>query len=571
MQNENSVNGSEKQLDWHAVNWRRAHRIVRNLRQRIFRAAKDGDLQKVASLQKLLLRSRSNALVSVRQVTQVNHGKNTAGVDRVVVKTPAARSALVEELGQLTPWQAHPARRIYIPKANGKLRPLGIPVIRDRCLQAMVKNALEPFWEARFEGISYGFRPGRSSHDAIAKIYLLAQPHKTKRWVVDADIKGAFDHISHDFLLQAIGQFPARALIKQWLQAGYLEGDAFHPTESGTPQGGVISPLLANIALHGMEAALTVTQTLPNGHTVVTAEGVKYNTAGRNVGQLAVVRYADDFVVFCATKEAAEKTIETLRQWLQPRGLELSPEKTRIVHLTEGFDFLGFNVRLYSAPQTTRTGWKLLIKPSRASITKIREKLRQVWFGLQGQNAPAAVRALNPIVRGWANYFRIAVASQTFRKLDDWMFKRAVRYARRNHPKKSATWMAQRYFGAFHPQHQDKWVFGDKDTGMHVLKFSWFKIERHVLVRANASPDDATLRDYWAQRNCRHAQDLKPSRTRLAQRQRGCCLHCGETLFGAEAIELHHKIPKAAGGTESYANLELVHYFCHQQIHQTGK
>jgi RNA-directed DNA polymerase len=194
MRSASSVNGSERPTDWHAINWRRANRIVRNLRQRIFRASKAGDLKTVASLQKLMLRNRSNVLLSVRQVTQVNRGKHTAGVARVVVKTPTARGKLVDELCRLTPWQAKPARRVYIPKANGQLRPLGIPVVRDRCLQAMVKNALEPCWEARFEGISYGFRPGRSCHDAIAKIYLLAQPTKRKRWVVDADIKGAFDH-----------------------------------------------------------------------------------------------------------------------------------------------------------------------------------------------------------------------------------------------------------------------------------------------------------------------------------------------------------------------------------------
>ena len=164
---------------------------------------------------------------------QINAGKNTAGVDRVVVKTPQARSALVDDLATYMPWRACPARRVYIPKQSGKLRPLGIPVVRDRCLQAMVKNALEPAWEARFESSSYGFRPGRSGHDAVSKIYLLAQPNKLKKWVVDADIKGAFDNISRDFLLDAIGEFPARELIKEWLKAGYMEGGVFHATESG--------------------------------------------------------------------------------------------------------------------------------------------------------------------------------------------------------------------------------------------------------------------------------------------------------------------------------------------------
>jgi len=227
-----------------------------------------------------MMRSYSNRLVSVRRVVQINAGKNTPGIDKVVLKTPSAKAGMVDLLNHYGPRKAQPVRRIYIPKSNKKLRPLGIPVVFDRCLQALVKNALEPSWEARFEGISYGFQPGRSTHDAIGKIYLLARPNKTKKWILDADIKGAFDNISHDHLLQAIGPVPGRELIKQWLKAGYVEQEMFHQTEHGTPQGGVISPLLANIALHGMEEAI----------------GVKYDSRGQLRGKRAVVRYADDFV-----------------------------------------------------------------------------------------------------------------------------------------------------------------------------------------------------------------------------------------------------------------------------------
>ncbi len=216
-----------------------------------------------------------------------------------------------------------------------------MPVVVDRCLQAMVKNALEPAWEAKFEGSSYGFRPGRSGHDALEKIYLLARPNKTKKWIVDADIMAAFDQISHEYLLKTIGPVPGKELIKQWLKAGYIEQEIFHATERGTPQGGVISPLLANIALHGMEEAL----------------GVTYNSQGQISGKRALVRYADDFVCFCETKEDAEQVRSILAAWLQGRGLTLSGEKTRIVHLTEGFNFLGFNIRHYRTPRTSRTGW----------------------------------------------------------------------------------------------------------------------------------------------------------------------------------------------------------------------
>src|SRR5436853_3336468 len=362
------ANGTEKQTDWNTINWKTANRSVRNLRHRIFRATQEGNLKKVHSLQKLLVRSYSNRLVSVRRVTQTNAGKNTPGMDKLVIKTPAARGRMVDMLAQYSLWKAKPARRVYIPKSSNKLRPLGIPVVADRCLQAMIKNALEPAWEAKFEGISYGFRPGRSCQDAIGKIYLLARPNKTKKWILDADIRGAFDNISHDYLVKAIGPVPGRELIKQWLKAGYIEQEMFHATERGTPQGGVASPLLANIALHGMEEAI----------------GVKYDYRGQLIGKRAVVRYADDFVCFCETREDAEQVQEILVEWLKERGLTLSEEKTRIVHLTEGFDFLGFNIRHYPAPKTSRTGWKLLIKPSKESVQAMRTKLRVLWTKAQG-------------------------------------------------------------------------------------------------------------------------------------------------------------------------------------------
>ena len=551
MQSMALANGTNGQTDWNAINWRKVNGTVRNLRQRIFRATTERNYKKVRSLQKLMLRSYANILTSVRRVTQQNAGRNTPGIDKVVVKTPIARGKLVDELSAFTLWRAKPARRVYIPKSNGKQRPLGIPVVQDRCLQAMLKNALEPEWEANFEGTSYGFRAGRSCHDAIEKVFGLARPNKRKKWVVDADIKGAFDNISHEFLLKAIGEVPGRELIKQWLKAGYMEQGVFHQTDSGTPQGGVVSPLLANIALHGMEEAI----------------GVKYDSRGQSIGKRAIVRYADDFAAFCESKEDAEEVIKILKTWLQQRGLELSADKTKIVHLSEGFDFLGFNVRHYRAEKTSKTGWKLLIKPSKESVSKIRNKLREEWLSLRGSNVLAIIKRLNPIIRGWANYFRSGVSCEIFHSLDRWMFHRAVRYVKHTHPKKPRYWRQSRYWGRLNLERNDRWVFGDKTTGMHLLKFSWFRIERHILVKGRSSPDDPNLKSYWQDREKAKSKSLTPSKQKIAQSQGCICPKCGESLFNGEELHVHHIEPKQQGGINSYKNLRLLHLYCHQQIH----
>jgi RNA-directed DNA polymerase len=481
----------------------------------------------------------------------VNAGKNTAGVDKLVVKTPAARDRLVEHLSTYQPWKAKPARRVYIPKANGKLRPLGIPTVIDRCLQAKVKNAIEPSWEARFEGSSYGFRPGRGCHDAIARIYNTARSGNRKKWVLDADITGCFDNIDHKFLLDTIGPVPGRELIKQWLKAGYVDKEVFYDTEAGTPQGGVISPLLANIALHGMEEAL----------------GVIHNKQGRICGSRAVVRYADDFVVFCESREDVKQVETILEEWLLRRGLSFSKAKTRIVHLTEGFDFLGFNIRHYKATKTSKSGFKLLIKPSKKSVKKIREKLRQEWFHTVGSNANAVIGRLNPIIRGWANYFRIGVAKKTFSKLDTWMFQRERRYANRSHPQKPWYWKQKRYWGRLNLTRKDDWVFGDKRSGKFLLRFAWFAVKRHTLVQGTHSPDDSSLRKYWRERDKTQVKNLVPREQLIARNQKYVCEECGESLFNGEELHTHHVKPRRDGGENTYHNLKLVHLYCHQQIH----
>lgn len=538
--------------DWNAIDWKQSHRIVRNLRQRIFKAAAAGDLKRVGSLQKLLLSSHANRAVSVRRVTQLNRGKNTPGVDRVTVKTPTERGRLVDALRSYTPWRVRPTRRIYIPKRKGR-RPLGIPTAIDRAMQAVVKNALEPFWEARFEPCSYGFRPGRSAHDAIERIRHIVKPSATKKWVLKADIQGAFDQISHAHLVRVIRGFPGSTFIERWLEAGYVEGGQFHPTKQGTPQGGVISPLLLNVALHGMEAHL----------------GVRYRRSqGRLRGVRAkrvVVRFADDMVVFCQSEADAGAAREELVAWLAQRGLSLSQEKTRIVHLDEGFDFLGFTIGHYRSSKT-KTGRKLLIRPSQASRRAVVAKLRQAWAGLHGQSMHVVLTTINPIIRGQAHYYRFASSSQFFCWLDTYQYEKQARWAKRRHPNKSGHWRRRRYWGRFNAKRPgDSWVFGDRDSSRYMLKYKWHTIVRHIPVRGDCSPDNPEDRSYWRRRALRQGKLWSPYERRVAWRQQWTCPVCGQYLTNGEPLEKDHRVPLSQGGTDQLSNVQLLHYYCHMQ------
>jgi RNA-directed DNA polymerase len=567
------VNGPEDVVpEWEKVDWRHHEDNVRRLRQRIFKAAQEEDLAAVRNLQKLMLRSWSNTLVSVRQATQRNAGRKTAGIDGEVALTSPARMELAVRVHRdAASWQPRPVKRVYIPKAGNraKLRPLGIPVIADRCHQGRVRAALEPEWEARFEPKSYGFRPGRGCHDAIGAIYTVCRGSRAKRvWALDADLAAAFDKIDHSRLLDSLGSFPARSMIRAWLKAGVFEaGKGFAPTEEGTPQGGVISPLLLNVALHGLEEAAGVRYVTSGGHTGLT-----------QTDSPVVIRYADDLVALCHSQRHAELIKAKLTEWLAPRGLVLNEDKTRIVHVgRSGFDFLGFNVRRYNG--------KLLIKPSKGAIQRIRERLRTEIRALRGSNAAAVIAALNPIVRGWAAYYRGVVSKKTFSTLDDYTWTLTYKWAVFSHPNKPKRWVAARYFGKFNKFRNNHWVFGDAASGAHLTRFAWTDIVRHVMVKSGASPDDPALAGYWAQRRRKIKPPLDGYTLRLLTRQDGRCPLCGNELLTADqppesplewerwwlmvtrkavAVDylVHHGRPDPAGDDPT----RLVHASCQSEL-----
>jgi RNA-directed DNA polymerase len=569
-----TVNGPEDVLNWDAVDWRVHEQNVVRLRRRIFTATRKQDWATVRSLQKMMLRSWSNTLLSVRQVTQRNAGRRTAGIDGEIALSSSARARTAVRVHHTcSSWDPLPVRRVHIPKANGKQRPLGIPVIMDRCHQARVRNALEPEWEARFEPRSYGFRPGRSCADAVGILFNTLRGAQARRvWIVDADLTAAFDKIDHDRLLAALGSFPAKELIGRWLKAGVVEKGTFTPTGEGSPQGGVISPLLMNVALHGLEEAA----------------GVRYHRSGAHAGEAirgtpTLVRYADDMVACCHSRQQAEQVKAGLAEWLAPRGLSFNENKTRIVHLDEGFDFLGVNVRRYR-------GRTLLIKPSPDAVRRIRKRLTDEMRGLRGSNAGAVIARLNPIIRGWAAYYRGVVSSKIFNALDKHVWWLAFQWARHNHSNKSKKWIVRRYFGKFNKARNDRWVFGDRAGSTsrgavpYLVKFAWTPIVRHQIVTGGASPDDPDLSEYWARRRKKVKPPLDSYNLRLLTWQDGRCPLCREHLITADqppqsprewerwwlsvvhraivADYLTHRRPGTPDGTRT----RLVHTSCHRAL-----
>jgi len=543
--------------DWKAVPWRKLERTVFKLQKRIYRATQNGNMRLVRRLQGLMTRSWSAKMVAVRLVTQQNKGKKTAGVDGVTALKPSERQPLVRQLRVESGKRVQPTRRVWIPKpGRDEKRPLGIPTMYDRALQGVVKMALEPEWEAVFEANSYGFRRPRGCHDAIEAIFSSIR-YKPK-WVLDADIAKCFDKIDHKALLKKLNNTsPIRRVVRGWLKAGVMDRGLFQPTESGTPQGGVISPLLANIALHGLETAVM---------------GVVPKTV-KEQRKLAVVRYADDFVVMHENREVIEQSKEAIQEWLSKIGLELKAEKTRISHTLEGkepgFDFLGFNVKQYkvgryrSGKNTNGAilGFKTLIKPSQKAIGEHKKKLRNVVKSHKALSQAAMIAKLNPIIRGWCNYYRTAVSKEVYGEMEVYLWEQIWNWAKRRHPNKTSWWIAEKYWK---PENGRQWSFKGKlkdGTEVRLTRHSETEIIRHVKVKGQVSPMDGNL-VYWSKR-LRKNPGVSTRVLKLLNKQKGKCGHCGMLFMDGDQWEVDHIIPTSKGGKDRYDNLQLLHDYCH--------
>jgi len=548
----------------------------------IYSASKVGDIKTVREYQSIIFNSLEAKLLSVRRVTQDNKGKKTAGVDRIKLvseATPHKRLELAKSL--VIPTKRSPLCRVWIPKpGKPEKRLLGIPTMKDRCLQALFKLALEPEWEAKFEENSYGFRPGRNCHDAVAAVRLFIQ--KRPKYVLDADIAKCFDRIDHEYLLNKIGmKGKYRKQLKSWLKSGVLDADVFSMTEAGTPQGGVLSPLLANIALHGMEEFC---KELINDIPVLGSTGKPVKRT-RWADSLGFVRYADEFVLMHPDLDVITLLHKRLPEFLGKIGLEFSPTKTNITHTLEikeetkeicpglennkpGFNFLGFYIRQHKTrhlaahgPNKKPQGFRTLIIPSKEKQKAHQQKLHDLVLK-QGKSLSqkALIQKLNQTVRGWANYFGKSDANMmgVLRIMDYLLYLKLRRWAKRVYKTSGKGKSAFRPIGTY------KWTFAT-DTAALVRHIDYSKpLSEYKKVQGGYSPYNKEEQIYWAQRL--KTNPLFSTRAlHLIKVQKGTCKWCNTPFLFDDILEVDHIIPRHKGGKDTYNNLQLLHRHCHDE------
>jgi RNA-directed DNA polymerase len=544
---------SHTQTDWHSIDWQKANENVRRLQARIVKATQEKRWNKVKALQHLLTHSFSGKAIAVRRVTE-NTGKNTSGVDNQLLETPESKWKVTRNLKRRG-YKPLPLKRVYIPKATGKPRPLGIPTMKDRAMQALHLLALDPVAETLADPNSYGFRKERCCADAIGQCFNLLHRKGQAQWILEGDIKSCFDKISHEWLLENVQM--DKLTLKKWLKAGYMEKTAFFETDEGTPQGGIISPVLANIALDGLEREIR--KQFPQRAGAVQKQKVYF------------VRYADDFIITGESKELLETRLKPLVEaFMQKRGLELSQEKTVITHIEEGFNFLGQNVRKY------HNGKNLLITPSKKNVKTFLEDIRETVKENATATAANLIIALNRKIWGWSNYHRHVVSKDTFTNVDSAIYQCLWNWAKRRHPGRSRRWIKDKYFTS---KGLRNWVFYADVKEINAVKRIYLTsaattpIKRHVKIKGEANPYDPAFEIYFENRlDVKMENNLRGRRKllNLWKQQNGVCPICQQKITKITGWHSHHIIWRSKGGKDGNLNRVLLHPNCHRQVHANG-